>query len=172
MLPASGWNRPRINRWHKRNRSIRGRGRTRWASSQAMELGQAKRTLLCSGQTSVDANGAPLHAGDMAAQLKQAIGEPRGRLAGRRASSLTDVVRLNYYTTRHRGVHAGCRGRRGSRAWGRRAGAAAVIDAARGRGAVPPRDHGRDRGDGGRIGPVVHNQGCTTTCAGKRDASR
>ncbi len=40
---------------------------------QAMELGPAKRTLLCSGQTSVDANGAPVHAGDMAAQLRLAV---------------------------------------------------------------------------------------------------
>jgi enamine deaminase RidA (YjgF/YER057c/UK114 family) len=66
--------------------------------SQAMELGQAKRTLLCSGQTSVDANGAPLHAGDMAGQLRQAIANLEAVLqAG--GFDLTDVVRLNYYTT-------------------------------------------------------------------------
>ena len=65
---------------------------------QAMELGPAKRTLLCSGQTSVDANGAPLHAGDMAAQLKQAVANLETVLqAG--GFDLTDVVRLNYYTT-------------------------------------------------------------------------
>lgn len=65
---------------------------------QAMELGQAKRTLLCSGQTSVDANGAPLHAGDMAAQLRQAIANLETVLqAG--GFDLNDVVRLNYYTT-------------------------------------------------------------------------
>mgnify|MGYP000723826286 CR=1 FL=1 len=65
---------------------------------QAMELGPAKRTLLCSGQTSVDANGAPLHAGDMAGQLKQAIANLETVLqAG--GFDLTDVVRLNYYTT-------------------------------------------------------------------------
>ena len=65
---------------------------------QAMELGPAKRTLLCSGQTSVDANGAPLHAGDMAGQLKQAITNLETVLqAG--GFDLTDVVRLNYYTT-------------------------------------------------------------------------
>jgi enamine deaminase RidA (YjgF/YER057c/UK114 family) len=65
---------------------------------QAMEVGPAKRTLLCSGQTSVDANGAPLHAGDMAAQLKQAVANLETVLqAG--GFDLTDVVRLNYYTT-------------------------------------------------------------------------
>lgn len=65
---------------------------------QAMELGPAKRTLLCSGQTSVDANGAPLYAGDMAAQLRQAVANLETvLLAG--GFDLTDVVRLNYYTT-------------------------------------------------------------------------
>ena len=65
---------------------------------QAYELGSAKRTLVCSGQTSVDANGAPLHPGDMAAQLKQAIANLETVLmAG--GFDLTDVVRLNYYTT-------------------------------------------------------------------------
>jgi enamine deaminase RidA (YjgF/YER057c/UK114 family) len=64
---------------------------------QAMELGPAKRTLLCSGQTSVDAKGAPLHAGDMAGQLKQAIANLETVLQA--GFDLTDVVRLNYYTT-------------------------------------------------------------------------
>jgi enamine deaminase RidA (YjgF/YER057c/UK114 family) len=65
---------------------------------QAMELGPAKRTLLCSGQTSVDANGAPLHAGDMAAQLRQAVANLETVLVAG-GFDLTDVVRLNYYTT-------------------------------------------------------------------------
>lgn len=65
---------------------------------QAMELGQAKRTLLCSGQTSVDAKGVPLHAGDMAAQLRQAVANLETVL-GAGGFDLTDVVRLNYYTT-------------------------------------------------------------------------
>jgi len=65
---------------------------------QAYELGPAKRMLLCSGQTSVDATGAPLHAGDMVGQLKQAIANLEAVLqAG--GFDLTDVVRLNYYTT-------------------------------------------------------------------------
>jgi enamine deaminase RidA (YjgF/YER057c/UK114 family) len=65
---------------------------------QAYEVGPAKRTLVCSGQTSVDANGAPLHPGDMAAQLRQAIQNLETVLqAG--GMILADVVRLNYYTT-------------------------------------------------------------------------
>jgi enamine deaminase RidA (YjgF/YER057c/UK114 family) len=54
--------------------------------------------LLCAGQTSVDANGSPLHAGDMAAQVGQALDnlETVLREAG---YSLADVVRLNYNTT-------------------------------------------------------------------------
>ena len=76
---------------------------------QAMELGPAKRTLLCSGQTSVDANGAPLHAGDMAAQLKQAVANLETVLqAG--GFDLTDVVRLNYYTTDVDGFMQGAAG--------------------------------------------------------------
>jgi enamine deaminase RidA (YjgF/YER057c/UK114 family) len=66
--------------------------------SQAQEVDGAKRTLLCSGQTSVDGNGAPVHAGDMAAQLRQAISNLEAVLnAG--GFDLHDVVRLNYYTT-------------------------------------------------------------------------
>ena len=66
--------------------------------AQAYELGPAKRTLVCSGQTSVDANGVPLHKGDMAGQLNQAITNLETVLkAG--GFDLSDVVRLNYYTT-------------------------------------------------------------------------
>jgi enamine deaminase RidA (YjgF/YER057c/UK114 family) len=65
---------------------------------QATEIKNAARTLICSGQTSVDANGVPLHAGDMAAQIAQALDnlETVLRAAG---LGLGDVVRLNYYTT-------------------------------------------------------------------------
>ena len=76
---------------------------------QAMEVGPAKRTLLCSGQTSVDAKGAPLHAGDMAAQLRQAVANLETVLeAG--GFDLTDVVRLNYYTTDVDGFMQGAAG--------------------------------------------------------------
>jgi enamine deaminase RidA (YjgF/YER057c/UK114 family) len=65
---------------------------------QGTEVSNTAQTLLCAGQTSVDANGTPLHAGDMAAQVGQALDnlETVLRDAG---YSLADVVRLNYYTT-------------------------------------------------------------------------
>ena len=66
--------------------------------SQAVESSGATRLLVCSGQTSVDADGNPLHSGDMAAQLGQALDNLEAVL---RAAGLgfADVVRLNYYTT-------------------------------------------------------------------------
>lgn len=65
---------------------------------QANEVSGAKRTLVCSGQTSVDGNGAPCHAGDMAAQMKQALANLETVLT-QGGFSLSNVVRLNYYTT-------------------------------------------------------------------------
>jgi enamine deaminase RidA (YjgF/YER057c/UK114 family) len=65
---------------------------------QANEVAGAKRTLVCSGQTSVDADGAPLHVGDMAAQIKQALANVETVLTAA-GFQLSDVVRLNYYTT-------------------------------------------------------------------------
>jgi enamine deaminase RidA (YjgF/YER057c/UK114 family) len=66
--------------------------------SQAVESSGATRLLVCSGQTSVDADGNPLHSGDMAAQVGQALDNLEAVL---RAAGLgfADVVRLNYYTT-------------------------------------------------------------------------
>jgi enamine deaminase RidA (YjgF/YER057c/UK114 family) len=66
--------------------------------SQALEVTGAQRWLVCSGQTSVDAEGNPLHAGDMAAQLRQAFDNLEAVLKGA-GLTLADVVRLNYYTT-------------------------------------------------------------------------
>src|SRR5262245_54064036 len=65
---------------------------------QATEVGGATRTLLCSGQTSVDGEGRPLHKGDMAAQVRQALANVETVLQGA-GLKLSDVVRLNYYTT-------------------------------------------------------------------------
>ena len=66
--------------------------------SQAVELRNASRQLICSGQTSVDAEGRPLHAGDLRAQLRQALSNLHTVL---RAAGMDwqHVVRLNYYTT-------------------------------------------------------------------------
>jgi enamine deaminase RidA (YjgF/YER057c/UK114 family) len=65
--------------------------------SQAMDVRGAKRVLYCAGQTSVDANGDPLHAGDMAAQMTQAL-DNLETVLGQAGLTLANVVRLNYYT--------------------------------------------------------------------------
>ena len=66
--------------------------------AQAIDISDAKRTLLCSGQTSVDDEGNPVYPGDMAAQINKALDnlETLLREAG---LGLSDVVRLNYYVT-------------------------------------------------------------------------
>jgi enamine deaminase RidA (YjgF/YER057c/UK114 family) len=65
---------------------------------QAIDTSGAKRTLVCSGQTSVDGDGKPLHAGDMGKQVVQALQNLETVLA-KAGYKLSDVVRLNYYTT-------------------------------------------------------------------------
>jgi len=65
---------------------------------QAIEVTGSERTLYCSGQTSVDENGTPLHAGDMLAQVNQALDNLEAVL-GDAAMTLANVVRLNLYTT-------------------------------------------------------------------------
>jgi enamine deaminase RidA (YjgF/YER057c/UK114 family) len=66
--------------------------------SQAIETTGHKRVLRCSGQTSVNANGEPMHAGDMAAQIALATDNLEAVL---KAADMTlgNVVRLNLYTT-------------------------------------------------------------------------
>ena len=66
--------------------------------AQAIEVTGSERALFCAGQTSSDADGNPLHAGDMRAQLGQALDnlETVLREAG---FDLSHVVRLNTYTT-------------------------------------------------------------------------
>ncbi len=65
--------------------------------SQAIEFSGHSRVLTCSGQTSVDAEGAPLHEGDMKAQLGQALDNLEAVLKAA-GMSLANVVRLNLYT--------------------------------------------------------------------------
>ena len=65
---------------------------------QANEASGVERVLVCSGQTSVDAEGQPLHEGDMAAQVAQALANVETVL-GEAGFELGDVVRLNYYVT-------------------------------------------------------------------------
>jgi enamine deaminase RidA (YjgF/YER057c/UK114 family) len=66
--------------------------------SQAIETHGERRTLFCAGQTSVDGNGQPVHAGDMRAQINQAFDNLEAVLHAA-GCGLADVVRLNYYTT-------------------------------------------------------------------------
>jgi enamine deaminase RidA (YjgF/YER057c/UK114 family) len=65
--------------------------------SQGIEVRGAEMVLYCAGQTSVDAEGAPMHAGDMAAQMNQALNNLETVL-GHSGLKLSNVVRLNYYT--------------------------------------------------------------------------
>lgn len=66
--------------------------------AQGVEVRGVERMLVCAGQTSSDADGRTVHAGDMAAQMNQCLDnlETVLRQAG---LGLANVVRLNYYTT-------------------------------------------------------------------------
>ncbi|MGH4019322.1 MAG: RidA family protein [Pseudonocardiaceae bacterium] len=66
--------------------------------SQAVDVTEGKRVLFCAGQTSVDAEGNPMHVGDMANQVAQALDNVEAVLA-QAGLGLANVVRLNYYTT-------------------------------------------------------------------------
>jgi enamine deaminase RidA (YjgF/YER057c/UK114 family) len=65
---------------------------------QANDVSGAQRTIFLAGQGSVDEEGAPVHPGDMEAQINQTLDnlETVLREAG---AGLSDVVRLNIYTT-------------------------------------------------------------------------
>jgi enamine deaminase RidA (YjgF/YER057c/UK114 family) len=65
---------------------------------QANETSGVERVLLCSGQTSVAADGQPMHEGDMRAQVVQALDNLETVLS-EAGFALADVVRLNYYVT-------------------------------------------------------------------------
>jgi enamine deaminase RidA (YjgF/YER057c/UK114 family) len=56
------------------------------------------RTLYCSGQTAMSADGRPEHDGDMAAQLALSLANLEAVL-GEAEMSLANLVRLNVYTT-------------------------------------------------------------------------
>ena len=63
---------------------------------EIVEDGQ--RVLFCAGQTAVDGDGNPQHAGDMAAQIALAADNLEAVLRDA-GMSLANVVRLNFYTT-------------------------------------------------------------------------
>lgn len=73
--------------------------------AQANAVGGAARTIYCSGQTSMDAAGNPVHEGDMRSQLRQALDNLEAVLH-ESGCGLSDVVRLNYYTTDMNGFFA------------------------------------------------------------------
>jgi enamine deaminase RidA (YjgF/YER057c/UK114 family) len=56
------------------------------------------RTLYCAGQTAMSGDGKPEHDGDMAAQLALSLDNVEAVL-GEAGMSLTNLVRLNVYTT-------------------------------------------------------------------------
>jgi enamine deaminase RidA (YjgF/YER057c/UK114 family) len=86
-----------------------------WAWSLQYGFNQAElieghsRVLVCSGQTSIDGDGVPQHAGDMVAQLALTADNLEAVLAAA-GMGLADVVRMVTYTTdvdeyrRHRDV--------------------------------------------------------------------
>ena len=75
-----------------------------WAWSLELGYNQAElistpsRTLYCSGQTAMSADGKPQHAGDMGAQLALSLDNLEAVLA-EAGMTLANVVRLNVYTT-------------------------------------------------------------------------
>jgi enamine deaminase RidA (YjgF/YER057c/UK114 family) len=73
--------------------------------SQAIEVSGAQRVLYCAGQASMSADGKPLHEGDMRAQIGQALDNLDAVLTNG-GWSLSNVVRLNYYTTNVDGFFA------------------------------------------------------------------
>jgi enamine deaminase RidA (YjgF/YER057c/UK114 family) len=66
--------------------------------NQGEVLEGGTRLMMCSGQTSVDADGTPQHPGNMAAQISLALDNLEAVLKGG-GMSLADIVRLNFYTT-------------------------------------------------------------------------
>jgi len=65
---------------------------------QANDVSDARRVLYCAGQVSVDAEGNPLHPGDMRAQIAQALDNLETVLENAEFK-MSDVARLNFYTT-------------------------------------------------------------------------
>jgi enamine deaminase RidA (YjgF/YER057c/UK114 family) len=70
--------------------------------SHAALVTEGKRILYCAGQTSVDAQGAPLHAGNMRKQFDQAM-QNLETVLRESGMTLTNLVRLNYYVTDMKG---------------------------------------------------------------------
>jgi enamine deaminase RidA (YjgF/YER057c/UK114 family) len=72
-----------------------------WSQDHGFAQGVVSRdgsTLSLAGQASVDADGAPVHAGDMEAQLRQALDNVDAVLAAA-GFERADVVRVNLFVT-------------------------------------------------------------------------
>src|SRR5262245_22387761 len=65
---------------------------------QANEVSGGQRVLYCAGQVSVDAEGNPVHVGDIRAQVTRALDNLETVLSAA-GFTMSDVVRLNIYTT-------------------------------------------------------------------------
>lgn len=65
---------------------------------QANEVAGTRRVVFCAGQFSGDGEGNPVHPGDMRAQIHRALDNLEVVLGGA-GLKLSDIVRLNYYTT-------------------------------------------------------------------------
>jgi enamine deaminase RidA (YjgF/YER057c/UK114 family) len=66
--------------------------------SQALLVERGDRVLYCAGQTAMDAQGAPQHAGDMRGQMALAL-ENLGSVLGAAGMGFGHVVRLVVYAT-------------------------------------------------------------------------
>lgn len=66
--------------------------------AQAIEVTGGQQVLYCAGQASMTADGRPAHPSDLRAQLVQCLDNLDVVLA-QAGYTLSDVVRLNYYTT-------------------------------------------------------------------------
>jgi enamine deaminase RidA (YjgF/YER057c/UK114 family) len=65
--------------------------------SHAIEVRSAERVLYCAGQTSTDAAGRVMHAGDMKGQINLVL-DNLATVLEHASMSLSNVARLNYYT--------------------------------------------------------------------------
>jgi len=66
--------------------------------AQATEISGFQSQLLCAGQTSIDSDGNPTHVGDMAGQVNAALDNVETVLKAA-GYAMSDIVRMNYYTT-------------------------------------------------------------------------
>ena len=72
---------------------------------QGHEVSGGQRVLYCAGQVSVDADGKSVHAGDFRGQLNRTI-DNLEQVLTQAGFSVSDIVRLNIYTTDLEGFSA------------------------------------------------------------------